>query len=79
MRILSVRQGLLLVLLENFFWSVQCEPSIISKNAKIVDGVDRVTGTGLDNSLKYVSPDSFYGPESLYVLHGACFVSLVDR
>ena len=57
-----------------------CEPAIIPKTARLVEGVDKVSGTGLDHSLEYVVPDTgFYGPEALYLLHGACFVQLVDR
>ena len=51
----------------------------VTKEAKIVDGVDRVSGTGLDQTLGYTSPDEFYGPEGMYLLIGTCFTALVDR
>lgn len=55
------------------------EPAVIPKDAKIVEGTDRVSGTGIDQTLAYMTPDSFYGPEALYLLFGTCFTELVER
>lgn len=55
------------------------DPNVVSKDARIVEGTDRVSGSGIDHTLTYVTPSGFYGPEALYLLHGLCFTDTVDR
>ena len=71
--------SMLLLALGGAVSAVYGEPAIIPKDAKIVEGTDRVSGTGIDQTLAYITPDSFYGPEALYLLYGTCFTQLVDR
>lgn len=65
-----------------FLWflpEIYSEPDIITKEMRIVEGTDRVQGSGIDHSLPYMTPAGFYGPEALYLLHGACFSQSADR
>ena len=68
-----------LMVLSTIIPYTQSEPDIIPTNTKIVEGTDRVHGSGIDHSLPYMTPSSFYGPEALYLLHGTCFTQSIDR
>lgn len=46
---------------------------------KVVDGIDKKGERGLINGLTYSEPDLLYGPESLFLLNGYCFLGSVDR
>ncbi len=49
-----------------------------TKNIKIVDGVDKLSGKD-ENELETQEPEPINGPESLYFLNGLCFAKSIDR
>ena len=46
---------------------------------KIVDGTDKISGSGHDSGIQYISPDPFTGPEYMASLNGLCFTASADR